>query len=239
MTYGLSTNAFEQGISNAVESITVVDIDASVSASLSGEISKREECCDIQDTQYTEHYSGTTGLTVEVSADFDLLNIPDFKFEKTWAAKGYVNAEVDIDLGPSANLGASGNVTGVFEGCTDEAPCWHASGTLSGTLGIQAQGTAQLEVRTYTGWEWFDGLFSFDVGAEATGSAGVSASATGTYYSSSAGNCSQSGSGFEVGCVQIGGCSLAATLSFEIGGADFSVSASKDIFDGWNNGKCG
>jgi len=235
----VSTEPFEQGIKNAVEAIKVVDIDASVSASISGQVNKRAECCDIEDTQYTDHYWGSAGLSMTASADFDLLNIPDFKFEKTWAGKGYIKAEVDIDLGPSVEASASGSITGDFKGCPDEAPCWHASGSLNGTLGIQAQGKADLEIKTYTGWGWFDDLFSFKVVAEATGEASVGASAAGTYYDSSASNCSQSGSGFEVGCVKIGGTSLTATLTFKIGEVDFSVSASKDLFDGWNNGKCG
>ena len=239
----LSTKGFEEGIKNAVDAIKVVDIDASVSASISGQVNKKAVCCDDEDTQYTDYYWGSAGLSVTASADFDLLNIPDIKVDKTFTVGGkelgYVKGEVDIDLGPVVNVSASGSIAGDLKGCPDDAPCWNASGEFGGSFGVQLQGTAKLEIKTYTGWGWFDDLFSFHVEADASGSASVGASAEGTYYDSSAGNCSQSGSDFEVGCVQIGGTSLTATFTFTKGDAEFSVSGTKPLFDGWTNDKCG
>ena len=135
-----------------------VEINASVA--VSAKMNKRDECCDEKDSEYTTHIWGSAGLEITVSASYDLLHVPDFNFVEEWKGAGRIKAASDIDLGPYADMKGSGSVDGDYVGCPKDAPCYMAEGSISGEIGLKAEGSVELTLETETGWSWFDGLFT-------------------------------------------------------------------------------
>ena len=165
--------AFADKIESAIESIKVVDIDADVTFALEGELNHKNKCCDICDDGFTSTVWGSTGLSATVEVSYDLLNIPDLIVNQDFWGKGSVSGKLEFDLEPIVTASGSGGVDGIYVGC--DAPCWNAEGNIMATLGGQIQAVGDFDVKSRTGWEWFDGLMTFKVKAEATANISIGA----------------------------------------------------------------
>lgn len=228
---------FIKNLEETIESIKAVDIDADISFNFVGELSYQEKCCSPCDDASTATIWGGGGLELGIEIEWDILNFPDVQIDKEFFGKGSVRGNLEFDLEPVATASGSGGVEGIFVGC--EAPCWNAYGGIFASLGGQFEAEAELRVETRTGWEWFDGLMTFSVEAEGAVGISVGASAGGLYYASSAGNCEQSGSGFEMGYLSLGEGTFAGEVGFTIKGNTYSAGFEVSLWDGWDNGKCG